>query len=173
MMTRRTLLKSTFAASAVAGLNLKAKAATTLAAASGYRYVDEAKRHARTFMQWPVNRDVHPDADFLIWLQQTIAKTANTIVDFEPVVMLMGNEHQNAARKLLSAEVEIWDVATDDLWCRDSGPHFVSNGNSLGVSQLNFNGWGNKQTHNNDGKIAATIAKRLAIPVFKIGRAHV
>ena len=169
MMTRRTVLKSTLAATAVTGFNLKAHAATGGAGANGYRYIDEAARHTRTFMQWPVNRDVHPEADFLSWLQQTIAKVANTIADFEPVVMLMGKEHEIAARKLLSAKVDIWDVATDDLWCRDSGPHFVSNGKNLGVSQLNFNGWGNKQVHGNDGKIAAKIAERLGLPVFNNG----
>ncbi len=168
MMTRRTVLKSSLALSALGGLNIKASA-NTGAAANGYRYIDEAARHTRTFMQWPVNREIHPEADFLIWLQQTIAKTANAIADFEPVVMLMGSEHQKAARKLLSAKVEIWDIPTDDLWCRDSGPHFVSNRKTLGVSQLNFNGWGNKQTHVNDGQIAATVAQRLGLPVFNNG----
>jgi agmatine deiminase len=163
MMTRRTMLKSSLAATAVAGLNLKASAA------DGFHYIDEAAHHARTFMQWPVNRQVHDDAGFLLWLHKTMANVANSIVEFEPVVMLMAKDHQTAARKLLSSKVEIWDVPTDDLWCRDSGPHFVSNGTSLAVSQLNFNGWGNKQIHDNDGKIAAIIADRLGLPVFNNG----
>jgi agmatine deiminase len=163
MMTRRTMLKSSLAATAVAGLNLKASAA------NGFHYIDEASRHARTFMQWPVNRQVHDDAGFLLWLHKTMANVANSIVEFEPVVMFMAKDHQTAARKLLSSKVEIWDVPTDDLWCRDSGPHFVSNGTSLAVSQLNFNGWGNKQIHENDGKIAAKIADRLGLPVFNNG----
>ena len=169
MMTRRTVLKSTLAVSALAGFSLKAGATNGGAAANGYRYIDEAAPHARTFMQWPVNREVHPEADFLLWLQQTIAKTANAIADFEPVVMLMAAQYQPAARKFLSAKVEIWDMPTDDLWCRDSGPHFVSNGKSLGVSQLNFNGWGNKQIHGNDGKISEMVAERLGLPVFNNG----
>ncbi len=44
-------------------------------------------------MQWPVSRIVHPDAAFLELLQLTIAEIANTIVEFEPVVMLMGDAH--------------------------------------------------------------------------------
>ena len=117
----------------------------------------------------PVNREVHPDGDHLTWLQQTIAKIANTIADFEPVVMLMAKEHEASARKFLSASVEVWDIATDDLWCRDSGAHFISNGKSLAVSHLNFNGWGGKQTHGNDGKIARKIAERLGVPFFDNG----
>ncbi len=167
-MTRRTVLKSTLAATAVAGFNLNANAATG-ASANGYRYIDEAARHALTFMQWPVNQTVYDDAQFLRQLQKTLANVASTIVEFEPVVMLMAAEYQTAARKLLSTKVEIWDVATDDLWCRDSGPHFVSNGTSLAVSHLNFNGWGNKQVHGNDGKIAQIIAERLGLPVFDSG----
>lgn len=168
MMTRRTILQTSLAATAFGSFNGNATAATG-AGSNGYVYLDENHRHARTFMQWPVNREVHPEADFLHWLQQSIARVANTIVEFEPVVMLMAKEHQVSARKLLSQKVELWDVPTDDLWCRDSGPHFVSNGKSLAVSQLNFNGWGNKQVHTNDGVIAATIAERLGLPLFNNG----
>ena len=65
---------------------------------------------------------------FLGSLQKTIADVANRISDFEPVVMLMAKDHEAAARKLLGAKVEIWDIATDDLWARDSGPSFVIDG---------------------------------------------
>ena len=118
-------------------------------------------------MQWPVNRQVHPDSEFLHMLQQTIA---NTISEFEPVVMLMDQKHQKSARRRLSSKVGIWNIPTDDLWCRDAGPVFVTNaGGDLAISQLNFNGWGNKQVHRNDGQVAARIAKRLGVPVFDNG----
>ena len=168
-MTRRSILKSTLAASALAGFNFNSSAASGGAGANGYRYMDEAERHARTFMQWPVNREVHPEIDFLLWLQKSIANVANTIAEVEPVVMLAAAEHHMSARKLLGANIELWDIATDDLWCRDSGPHFVSSGTNLAVSQLNFNGWGNKQTHVNDGKISAKIADMLGLPIFNNG----
>ena len=52
-------------------------------------------------MQWPVNRVVHSDAAFLEDLQTAIADIANTIVEFEPVVMLMAAKFEAAAcRKL-------------------------------------------------------------------------
>ena len=103
-------------------------------------------------------------------MQKTIAQIANAIADFEPVVMLMGQAHAARARKYLSAAVDIWDIDTDDLWCRDSGPSFVVDGKGgLAVSQFNFNGWGNKQVHRNDGQIAAKIANRLGLTVFDNG----
>ena len=126
--------------------------------------------HERTFMQWPVNRDVHRDIEFLKLLQQTIADIANTISDFEPVVVLAAQNNHRAARKYLSARVELWDIATEDLWCRDSGPLFgrYPDG-TLALSHIQFNGWGAKQIHKRDAQIAAKVARRLDIPIVKSG----
>ncbi len=121
-------------------------------------------------MQWPVNTAIHSDATFLETLQKTISQIANRISDFEPVVMMMAKDHEHAAHKLLGQKVEIWDIATDDLWARDSGPSFVIDGKGgIALTQFNFNGWGNKQAHGNDGKIAAKVAERLGLKVFDAG----
>lgn len=136
----------------------------------GFWMPEEAEPHLRTFMQWPVNRKVHPDPVFLGMLQQSIADIANAISEFEPVVMLMDQRHINSARRKLSDDVEIWDIPTDDLWCRDSGPVFVRNAEAdLAISHLNFNGWGGKQVHGNDGQIARKIAERLGLPLLDNG----
>lgn len=136
----------------------------------GFYVPDEALRHERTFMQWPVSREVHPERDFLDHLQDTIARIANTIVAFEPVVMLMAPEHERAARRLLSERVEIWPIPTEDLWARDSGPLFVVDGQGgLAIRQLNFNGWGGKQIHTNDGQIAARVAERMGLALLDNG----
>lgn len=136
----------------------------------GFYVPDEALRHERTFMQWPVSRQVHPEQDFLAYLQETIADIANAIVDFEPVVMLMDGQHERAARRLLSDQVEIWPIATEDLWARDSGPLFVVDGQGgLAIRQLNFNGWGGKQIHTADGQIAARVAQRMGLELLDNG----
>jgi agmatine deiminase len=70
---------------------------------AGFWYPEETDPHERTFMQWPVNRRVHDDPDFLADLQGTIADIANAIAGFEPVVMLAAAEHHKAIRKLVSA----------------------------------------------------------------------
>ena len=143
-----------------------AEDATALA---GYEMPLESAPHERTFMQWPVSLAVYDTAS-LRRVQKSIALIANTIAAYEPLVMLMPAKHEAAARKMLSGDVEIWDIPTDDLWCRDSGPTFVRNAaGKLAVSHLRFNGWGNKQPHRNDALVAPRIAQRLGVPLLGTG----
>lgn len=168
-MPRRALLQLAALAGGLSIFSRGAEAKTT-ARSAGFWYPEETDPHERTFMQWPNNRKVYDDPDFLFDLQGTIAKIANTIVDFEPVVMMATAEHHKAIRKRISSKVELWDIPTDDLWCRDSGPSFVVDGKGgIAITQFNFNGWGNKQVHGNDGQIAARVAERLGLPVFDAG----
>lgn len=168
-MNRRNMLKM---GAGMAGWGLfggKAMAQGSAAAAGFYR-ADESLRHERTFMQWPVSNAVYGGSGLLAPVQRTIASIANTIAEFEPVVMLMDKKHQDQARSLLGKAVEVWDIPTDDLWCRDSGPAFVIDGKGgLAVSQFNFNGWGSKQSHPNDGKVAERVAAELGLPLFDVG----
>ncbi len=129
----------------------------------------EEAEHELTFMQWPVSRKVYSDRYFLEDVQGTIADIANAISEFEPVILLMGGEHKAAAQRQLSSNVEIWDIPTEDLWARDSGPLFAIENNELVVSHIQFNGWGNKQLHKSDGQIASQIAERLGVELISSG----
>jgi agmatine deiminase len=117
-------------------------------------------------MQWPVNRTVYDDAGFLRHVQATIADIANAISAFQPVIMLADKSYHPAARKRLSAAVTLWDVPTDDLWARDSGPIVAVDGlGNRNVRHIRFNGWGGRQEHTNDGLIAQRVAERLGLPL--------
>ncbi|MGB0681476.1 MAG: agmatine deiminase family protein [Magnetovibrionaceae bacterium] len=130
----------------------------------------EEEPHELTFMQWPVTPHAYDDALHLAETQDKIAEIANIIAEFEPVVMLAGRDHHAWARRKLSADVVLWDVPTDDLWCRDSGPVFcVTEGGKLGVRHLNFNGWGGRFHLPNDGAVAGRVADRLDLPLFDNG----
>ena len=139
-------------------------------ASRGFYVPAEEIRHERTFMQWPVNRRVYRDHRFLRNVQQTIAEIANTIAEFEPVAMLAAKSHHSTARALLSERVELWDVPSDDLWCRDAGPIFVVNASGdRAISHIQFNGWGNKQTNMHDSQIARRVAEILDLPLLPTG----
>jgi agmatine deiminase len=138
-------------------------------ATKGYAMPREESPHERTFMQWPVSLDVY-DPPQLRGVQDRIAKIANAIARFEPVVLLASDDDAEGARARLSDDVEIWNIPTDDLWCRDAGPTFVKNAKGeLAVAHIQFNGWGNKQVHRNDGRIAARVAARLGLPLLATG----
>ena len=76
--------------------------------------------------------------------------------------MLADAAFHASARKLLSDQVELWNIPTTDLWCRDSGPiiAFDVSGQHV-LSHIRFNGWGNKQPHNHDALIAKRVAAAL------------
>ena len=161
-MKRRTFIASSIAASA-AGLP------SARAQQPGLHVPPEESPHQATFMQWPVSRKVYRDRYFLNMVQQTIADIANAIADFEPVIMLADASEHSAIRRKVSGNVTLWDIPTEDLWCRDSGPLFALSGNELVISHLQFNGWGAKQVHASDGKIAERVAERLGLRVVPSG----
>jgi len=137
---------------------------------SGFYVPPEEAPHQRTFMQWPVSRSVYPDPVFLDMAQQTIADVANAISAFEPVTMLAAQSDHSGARTKLSSGVELWDVPTEDLWCRDAGPIFVVNAQgNLAVSHIQFNGWGEKQVNRRDKQIAGHVAERLGLQLLPTG----
>jgi agmatine deiminase len=165
-MKRRDMVMAGLAMAGCAG----AAVASNIDGAAGFKVPAEDGPHQATFMQWPVNRNVYPDAEFLEIAQQKIADIANTIAQFEPVIMLAAEPDHTGARQKLSNEVELWDIPTEDLWCRDAGPIFATNDQGkLAVRHIQFNGWGEKQVHQRDAQIAALIAARLGVPLMPAG----
>ncbi len=164
-MRRRRFLQSSIAA----GIPLSLGVGPMFAKASpvGFSVPAEEAPHEFCVMQYPVNPAVYPDAAFLDILQATIADIANATADFEPVVMLADKSFHAAARKRLSAAVTLWDIPTDDLWARDSGPIITTNKTGKRqLSHIRFNGWGNRQTHRNDGAIALRVGAELGLAVL-------
>ncbi len=133
----------------------------------GFHVPAEDVPHIRTFMQWPVDRRVYPDKAFLKDTQNTIADIANAVSEFEPVTMMAAQEHHPRIRRKVSDAVELWDIPTEDLWCRDAGPIFVINGKGeTAVRHIEFNGWGKKQPCEKDSLIAGRVADKLELALL-------
>ena len=137
---------------------------------AGFHMPLESDWHERTFMQWPSRSNLYGSARALDAVRSTIVLIARSIARFEPVVVLARPEQIETATKSLGPGIEIWPIKTEDLWCRDSGPTFVVSGSGkLAVSDLGFNGWGNKQGHADDGLIAKAVAGRLGLAIYNNG----
>ncbi|WP_232459964.1 agmatine deiminase family protein [Curvibacter sp. AEP1-3] len=129
---------------------------------------DEGKPHLRTWMSFGASAGVW-GKDLLPDVQHDLAILARTISKYEPVSMLVRSEDLTTAKRFVKgANITLVDAAVDDLWIRDTGPCFVVNraklGERAGVS-FNFNGWGNKQTHTNDAKVASLVTVKAGVPL--------
>lgn len=130
----------------------------------------EEHPHELTLMQWPASRRVYRDAVFLGMVQDVIAQIANTISDFEPVALMADRSLHSSIRRSVSEQVTLWDIPTEDLWCRDSGPIVAIDGaGRRAVQHIRFNGWGNDQVHDRDGKVAERAAERLGLELLPTG----
>jgi agmatine deiminase len=128
-----------------------------------WKMPEESSPHERTFMQWPVDTKPYGGRAYLEEVQGTIASIAKAISEYEPVVMLAAQKYHADILAETGGNIDVWDIPTNDLWARDSGPTFVTSSHSMAVMDYNFNGWGNKQKHDHDGAIATKIAHRLGI----------
>ncbi|MND92889.1 putative agmatine deiminase [compost metagenome] len=165
-MNRRHAIQTGIAA---LGVGAAGCAAPTLASAPRYEMPMESERHTRTLMQWPVSVDVYGARD-LAAVQANILAIANAISEHEPVAMMAAPGARGLNRDRFGEGVEFWDIPTDDLWCRDSGPTFVKDADGeLAVAHIRFNGWGDKQRHRNDGLIAERVAARLGLSLIDSG----
>ncbi|GAA0995448.1 agmatine deiminase family protein [Subtercola frigoramans] len=104
----------------------------------------ETAPHKRTWMAFPSSGytlgETSAEADEA---RTTWAAVANTIIDFEPVTMVVGPGHEEIARRYLASEVELVTAELDDAWMRDIGPTFVlGDDGRLGAVDWVFNGWG-------------------------------
>ncbi|MFC9892825.1 agmatine deiminase family protein [Nocardia sp. NPDC127579] len=129
---------------------------------AGRRLVAEWEPHTRTFMSWPAREDVW--AGYLDDVRWNIAELARAIAYYEPVVMLARPEQADAAQRACGSGVQTVELAVDDLWARDTVPVFVRESAGVVGVDLNFNGWGGKQPHDDDARLGRELLSRCRIP---------
>ncbi|MFJ7153948.1 agmatine/peptidylarginine deiminase [Streptomyces sp. NPDC101118] len=127
----------------------------------GRRLGAEWEKHTRTFMSWPASEDVW--GEDLPAVRKDIASLAAAIAAREPVTLMARPGQDVRAQQACGEDVEVIPLAVDDLWARDTVPVFVEEGGKVKGVDFNFNGWGDKQAHPNDGKVARTLLEEYGI----------
>ena len=171
-MNRRRLTISLAATAFSAGCGGGSEAQAASASALDFRMPDEGEPHERTWMGFTSSTGIW--GSDLSGVQQDLMRIADAVAAFEPVTMLVSASAMARAESLRSsavnaARIELVSAALDDLWLRDTGPVFVrrTNGRELRAVDFNFNGWGGKQAHSNDARVAAWIANRTGTQPVK------
>ena len=99
-------------------------------------------------------------------VQDAWSAVANAISDYESVRMLCHPEDLVAAKRKLSASIDLIPVTLNDAWLRDIGPTFVMEDDALVAIDWQFNGWGQNTEFewDDDDAIARHIAEVLTVP---------
>ncbi|WP_237773479.1 agmatine deiminase family protein [Streptomyces luteocolor] len=128
------------------------------ARAGSFAVPAEDVRHTRTWMAWPDSSAIWGRR--LGGVQADIALIARTVARYEPVTLCANPASAAKARSMCGSSVEVvTSVPVDDCWMRDSGPVFRTDGaGGLDAVGLHFNGWGGKQQHAKDARVAERIA---------------
>ncbi|MHC8354489.1 agmatine deiminase family protein [Pseudomonas sp. LB3P81] len=162
MSTRRDFIKQV---SIVAGLGaavslgfgltpLRVQAATS----GSWRMPDEGDRHAQAFIAFGAQASIWED--FTADVQAALGRIARSIARYEPVTVFCRKRERSLAEEHCgTSNITYVTTELDDIWMRDIGANFVIDGQGeLGAVDFNFNGWGNKQQHDDDAQLAAQVA---------------
>jgi agmatine deiminase len=119
---------------------------------------DEGEKHERAFIAFGAQEAIWED--FTEDVQAALGRIARAIARFEPVTVFCRESERSLAEDHCgSANVTYVTAALDDIWMRDISANFVVDDNgALGAVDFNFNGWGDKQQHGKDAKIARRVA---------------
>ena len=101
----------------------------------------EYEPQEKIWMIWPERPDNWRDGAKPA--QKAYADVARAISAFEPVTMLVSAAQYANARAQLPDEVRVVEMSTDDAWCRDCGPTFLTNDKgAVRAVDWEFNAWG-------------------------------
>ncbi len=142
-------------------------------AALGFRMPAEWEPQAAIWLSWPHRRATWPG--HFRPIPNKFAEIVAQISRFECVRINCAAAQQPRARQLCTlagadlAQVEFFDHATNDAWCRDHGPIFVKHVRTgeVALTDWAFNAWGGKyHPFEADDAIPSRIACTLGLRRF-------
>jgi len=146
---------------------------TQTPAALGYRMPAEWESHAATWLSWP-RRDGISFPDSFDRVLPALRAMVEALIESEQVCINIGNDaHEAEARAVLRGlsmeRVTFYRVPTNEPWCRDHGPIFLTRGADPGLAIVDwdYNAWGGKYPPCDLDEVVPTgIAQILDLPVF-------
>jgi agmatine deiminase len=156
-------------------------------AALGYRMPAEWEPHTATWLSWPRREGISFPESFDRVLP-TLRAMVDALIESERVCINVSNDaHEAEARSVLRGlpmkQINFYRVSTNEPWCRDHGPIFLTRdapwrqlapeprreGASapLAIVDWDFNAWGNKYPpFDLDEAVPTRLAEILKLPVF-------
>jgi len=139
----------------------------------GYRVPAEWEPHAATWLSWPRREGISfPDSfdHVLPALRATVA----ALIESELVCINVCNaaheaEARAALRGLSMGRITFYQIPTNEPWCRDHGPVFLTRDDDprLAIVDWDYNAWGNKYPpFDLDEVVPTRVAQFLDLPVF-------
>jgi agmatine deiminase len=142
-------------------------------AALGYRMPAEWEPHTATWLSWP-RREGISFPDSFDRVTPTLRTIVEVLIESEQVCINVCNgaheaEAQSVLRGLPRERITFYRIPTNEPWCRDHGPVFLTRDRDprLGVVDWNYNAWGNKYPpFDLDEVVPTRVAEILKLPVF-------
>jgi len=152
----------------------------------GYRMPAEWEPHTATWLSWP-RREGISFPDSFDHVMPALRAMVEALVESEQVCINICNAaHEAEAREVLrglsAKRISFYLVPTNEPWCRDHGPTFLTRDvdpksatgrirrGELAVVDWDYNAWGNKYPPFDLDEVAPTrVAKILDVPVFYPG----
>ena len=139
----------------------------------GYRMPAEWEPHAATWLSWPRREGISfPDSyDRVVPVLHAMVAA---LLESEPVNINVGSEtHEADARAALAdlsgKQLTFHRIPTNEPWCRDHGPIFLTRAEEprLAVVDWNYNAWGGKYPpFDLDEVVPTRVAEELGLPVY-------
>jgi len=144
---------------------------------AGYSFPAEWEKHRATWLSYPHNNESWPgkiETIFPFYHQfiKEIAKGEKVCINVVNQKMLDIAKAELMKIDAQMDQIEFYIHPTNDAWCRDHGPAFLTH-TSHDVKKLivnwGYNAWGGKYPCDLDNKIPVSIAKLLDLPFVEPG----
>jgi agmatine deiminase len=157
---------------------MNAMETTATPAQLGYRMPAEWEKHAATWLSWPHKEGISfPDAYESVL--PILARMVDALGDSEPVHINVRDAEEEAEvcaqlrkNKARTGHVTFRHVPTNEPWCRDHGPMFLTRKEEprLAVVDWDYNAWGWKYPpFDEDDEVPGRVAELLGAPTYKPG----